>query len=108
VYTLRTASWGWTYHGTINFGVTIVKYGLIFIEVCDANTANTDELNRMEQEYPGVSVLETACMSECALCEAFPYVFFNGEILQAPNVPALMILVRNRIETCLQSYETEI
>jgi uncharacterized protein YuzB (UPF0349 family) len=81
--------------------------GLIVIEVCDANPACTAELFALEDEYSGVSVLENACMSQCELCAAHPYVFLNGEILYAESVRELLKRVREQIEQTLAYYETD-
>ncbi|KPV43540.1 DUF1450 domain-containing protein [Alicyclobacillus ferrooxydans] len=71
--------------------------GFILLEVCDANPAATSELYGLENEYPGLSVMENSCMSECELCAARPYVFLNGELLAASPVEDLMLLIRSRL-----------
>ncbi|MCL6442824.1 MAG: YuzB family protein [Alicyclobacillus sp.] len=72
--------------------------GMILIEVCDANEACVPDLFALESEYVDVSVLENACMSECDLCITSPYVFFNGELLQANSAQALLQMIRQRLE----------
>lgn len=81
--------------------------GLILIEVCDANAACTEQIYQLEQDYPGVAVLETSCMSECELCATEPYVFLNGEIVREPNPTTLLDTIRAEITKLLQSYEQE-
>jgi uncharacterized protein YuzB (UPF0349 family) len=73
-------------------------WGLTVIEVCDANPACTESLFALEQEYPFVSVLETACMSQCDLCARRAYVFMDNEIVEAPDVPALLEMLRQRLQ----------
>lgn len=82
--------------------------GLIVIEVCDANPACTDDLFQLEEEFPGLSVLETSCMSECELCATYSYVFLNGGLLFADSVPELLAIIRQKIKETLDFYETEI
>ncbi len=84
-----------------------MSVGLIIIEVCDANPACSDELYALERDYPGVSVLENMCMSQCELCAEKPYVFLNGEILSADSVPNLLQRVRMEIERTIKYHETE-
>lgn len=80
--------------------------GFIVIEVCDANPASSAELFQLEEEFPGVSVLETGCMSHCELCARNPYVYVDGELVSADTVSDLLILVRSRIQAVSDS-ETE-
>jgi uncharacterized protein YuzB (UPF0349 family) len=82
--------------------------GLILIEVCDANPACVSDLFNLEQDYPGVSVLETSCLSECELCAERPYVFVNGEIVTAVDVPSLLAAVKERIDEMMRLYDSEI
>lgn len=60
------------------------------IEVCEANRASSPELLALAARYPGVSVLENDCMSECDLCSQACYVFLDGAILHASTLPSLL------------------
>jgi uncharacterized protein YuzB (UPF0349 family) len=88
-------------------GEDIVSYGFIVVEVCDANACCTAQLFELEQEFSGVSVLEAACMSHCELCATSPYVFVNGDIITADDVPLLLSAVRTKIEQLLCIYEND-
>ncbi|MCL6453275.1 MAG: YuzB family protein [Alicyclobacillus sp.] len=69
------------------------------IEVCDANPAAQQALYALEEVFPGLSVLETSCLSECELCARRPYVFVDGTRLDAPSVDALIELVKQHLQT---------
>jgi len=73
-------------------------YGYLLIECCEANSAYTDLLRNLESEYPGLSVLENSCMSECELCAKNPYVFLNGRIIRAENIESLLVSIREQLE----------
>ncbi|GGI95443.1 hypothetical protein GCM10010885_01310 [Alicyclobacillus cellulosilyticus] len=75
--------------------------GIVLIEVCDANPACTSALFALEHTLPGVTVLETSCMSQCDLCATRPYVFVNGELVTADTVEALIQRVRQRVAAWL-------
>lgn len=70
----------------------------VIIEVCDANPAAGSLLYTLESDFPGVSILETACMSECDLCARFPYVFIDGELIHAATVEELVEGLRQRLD----------
>ncbi|WP_067933674.1 DUF1450 domain-containing protein [Alicyclobacillus kakegawensis] len=82
--------------------------GFVLIEVCDANPACVPDLFALETEYPAVSVLETSCLSECELCALQAYVFVNGDIVTADDVPSLLARVRASAEEAIRLYDTEI
>jgi uncharacterized protein YuzB (UPF0349 family) len=71
--------------------------GWTVIEVCDANPACAEALFELESDYPFVSVLETACMSQCDLCARRAYVFLNNEIVDSETVPQLLDMLRHRL-----------
>jgi uncharacterized protein YuzB (UPF0349 family) len=75
-----------------------VSFGLIMIEVCDANPAADPRLFRLEEKYPQVSILENSCMSECELCRTYPYVFLNGELLFEETVDGLLTRIEQYIQ----------
>lgn len=77
------------------------------IEVCDANPACVPELFELENEFPGVSVLETSCMSECDVCATSSYVFIDGKLLSADDTNTLLSQLRHRIRESLLNYETD-
>lgn len=76
--------------------------GWALVEVCDANAACTPELFSLEEELPGLSVLETSCLSECELCACRPYVIFDGTIITEARVPDLLQALRQRLSTELE------
>jgi len=80
-----------------------MSYGLILIEVCDANLACSSELFTLEEEYPQVSVLANECMSHCELCRTSPYVFLNGEIIAAPTLNELIQRIREEVATLVSN-----
>lgn len=82
-------------------------FGLIMIEVCDVNHACTEALFHLETEFPGVSVMETACMSHCTLCAMHPYVMVNGEIIKGNSVDEVLDNVRTEIKRIFSIYETD-
>lgn len=71
-----------------------MAFGLVLVEVCDANPACVPELFQFEQQLPGVSVLETSCLSECDLCEQSPYVLVDGQVQEATDMPSLLTLLK--------------
>lgn len=79
-----------------NDGVIRVR-GTVIIEVCSSNLACQPSLMSLEEEFADVSVLENDCMSECELCEAFAYVFLNGDKLTAATPTQLMDELRRRL-----------
>lgn len=79
-----------------------MPYGLLLIEVCDANPACVPTLFELEAQFPGTSVLETSCLSQCELCEGSPYVLLDGDIVTASSVEELLMTLRARIHTALQ------
>ncbi|MCL6592409.1 MAG: YuzB family protein [Alicyclobacillus sp.] len=72
-------------------------WGWILVEVCDANRACTPALFALEAEFPGVTVMETACLSLCEQCAQGPYVLVNGEPITADTPEALLAQVRTVI-----------
>lgn len=70
---------------------------LVLIEVCEANRASTNELFALEDAYPGVSVMETSCGSECELCATAPYVFLNGQIISRDSVEELLQTMKDML-----------
>lgn len=65
--------------------------GFIIVEVCEANPLSSLDLDSLEERYPGVSVLQSECMSRCGLCAHNIYAYVNGRIVFA-----------NDVETCMQ------
>lgn len=80
----------------------------VLIEVCDANPADCPELFALEQEFPGLTVLENACMSQCDLCARFPYVLLDGELVTAPDTAALLHKVRAELSRRMEDHRSEI
>lgn len=85
-----------------------MSFGLVLVEVCDANAAWVPQLQELEEEFSGIAVLETACMSQCELCAQKPYVFLNGDIVEAETVDGLLERLRTEIRSLLSTYDTEI
>lgn len=76
--------------------------GWALIEVCDANAACTSDLFNLEEEIPGLSVLETGCLSECELCACQPYVMLDGAVLTEPHLSDLLNTLRERLSAQLE------
>ncbi|WDL97109.1 DUF1450 domain-containing protein [Alicyclobacillus sp. ALC3] len=76
--------------------------GWALIEVCDANAACTTELFNLEEEIPGLSVLENSCLSECDLCARQPYVMLDGAVVSEPHLTDLLNVVRERLSSELE------
>lgn len=81
--------------------------GFILIEVCDANPAARNELFQLESDYPGVTVMENSCMSECELCARSPYVFLNGELIAQESLDELLVQIRARLSQLLDDVVTD-
>lgn len=81
--------------------------GIVIVEVCDVNPASGLDLERLEEEYPGVSVMRTSCLSNCSQCAAVPFAYVNGEILAAEGKDELLRLIKQAIEAELAAWEAE-
>lgn len=65
--------------------------GVIIVEVCDINRIAMENLEQLEEKYPGVSVLRSPCLSNCEICATRPYAYVNGEFISgATNEEVLM------------------
>lgn len=78
--------------------------GIVIVEVCDVNPASGLDLEKLEEEYPGVSVIRTPCLSNCAQCATIPYAYVNGEILAREDKEALWAEIKREIEQELQAF----
>ncbi|HEU4963461.1 MAG TPA: DUF1450 domain-containing protein [Bacilli bacterium] len=81
--------------------------GIVLVEVCDVNPASGLDLENLEEEYPGVSVIRTPCLSNCSQCAAVPYAYVNGEILSATDKDTLWQDIKQAIEQELQAWNEE-
>lgn len=72
------------------------------VEVCDANPAACAAVFALEEEFPGIVVMETSCMSECELCASRPYAFIDGLRMDAPTVEQLMANIRAHLALVMQ------
>ncbi|TCZ75919.1 DUF1450 domain-containing protein [Paenibacillus albiflavus] len=79
--------------------------GIVVVEVCDSNLMSQVDLEELENEYPGVAVLRTYCLSFCRICKARPYVIVNGKQIYAKTVEECMQLVKATIESELQTFD---
>ncbi|UOF89779.1 YuzB family protein [Fodinisporobacter ferrooxydans] len=68
------------------------------MEVCDINPICLLDIEALEQEYPGVSVLKTSCLSNCSICAETPFAYVNGEMLTADSPELLLAQIRKQIE----------
>lgn len=71
-----------------------MSFGFSIVEVCDANPAACTALFDLEEEFPGLSVMENSCMNECELCALRPYAFVDGIRIDAPTVEMLLEQIR--------------
>ncbi|MCL6515744.1 DUF1450 domain-containing protein [Alicyclobacillus sp.] len=83
-----------------------MTWGWILVEVCDANPADIPALMQLEEEFPGVTVLENACMSHCELCARTPYVLVDGEPVTAPNTDELLDRIRAELRSKLETQDS--
>jgi uncharacterized protein YuzB (UPF0349 family) len=79
--------------------------GIVIVEVCDVNPASGLDLEQLEQEYPGVSVIRTPCLSNCTQCAAVPYAYINGEFVSATDPQALWNELKLAIVEELKNWE---
>jgi uncharacterized protein YuzB (UPF0349 family) len=78
----------------------------VVVEVCDVNPAAALDLESLEDEYPGVSVILNPCLSQCATCATMPFVYVNGEILANENRETLLQEVKAVIEQELRDLDS--
>lgn len=78
--------------------------GIVILEVCESNRAASLDLEALENEYAGISVMRNYCLSECELCAQKPYVMVNGEILAEEDLDSLMSRIRAKIESELNEW----
>lgn len=78
--------------------------GIVIVEVCDVNSASGLDLEQLETEYAGVSVIRTPCLSNCTQCAAVPYAYVNGEILTAADKDTLWNDLKREIEKELEAW----
>lgn len=78
--------------------------GIVIVEVCDVNPASALDLEALEEQYPGVSVMRTQCLSNCAQCALVPYAYVNGELLTADEKTRLWNDLQQAIERELAAW----
>jgi uncharacterized protein YuzB (UPF0349 family) len=79
--------------------------GIVIVEVCDVNPASGLDLEKLEEEFPGVTVIRTPCLSNCTQCASLPYAYVNGEILTADDRESLLDRIKQAIAKELQDWE---
>ena len=79
--------------------------GIVIVEVCDVNQASGLDLESLETEYPGVSVIRTPCLSNCSQCAVVPYAYVNGELLSADDKETLWADLKRAIEGELEAWQ---
>jgi uncharacterized protein YuzB (UPF0349 family) len=79
--------------------------GIVIVEVCDVNPASGLDLEQLEQDHPGVSVIRTPCLSNCTQCAAVPYAYINGEFVSAADPDALWHELKLAIAEELKNWE---
>ncbi|GMA56880.1 uncharacterized protein YuzB (UPF0349 family) [Alicyclobacillus sacchari] len=72
-------------------------YGVIVVEVCASNPLAAYPLGELEEEFPGVTVLETECLSLCGLCQHNAYAYVNGRLVFAKDPKTCYERLRQRI-----------
>ncbi|GAX91815.1 DUF1450 domain-containing protein [Effusibacillus lacus] len=78
--------------------------GILIVEVCESNPAASLPLEVLEDEFAGISVIRSSCLSECELCAQQPYVMVNGDIIAAGSLDSLMGQIRSKIEAELAEW----
>lgn len=78
--------------------------GVVIVEVCESNPAASLNLEILEDEYAGTSVLRNNCLGECELCGQKPYVMVNGDIVAEEELASLMSRIRAKIESELSAW----
>jgi uncharacterized protein YuzB (UPF0349 family) len=71
--------------------------GIVVVEVCDINPICLLDLESLEEEFPGVTVLRTSCLSNCNMCAVSPYAYVNGELLTGETPEDVMSQIRVKI-----------
>jgi uncharacterized protein YuzB (UPF0349 family) len=79
--------------------------GIVIVEVCDVNSASGLDLEQLETEFPGVSVMRTPCLSNCTQCAVVPFAYVNGEILTAPDKETLLSNIKQAIQVELAEWD---
>jgi uncharacterized protein YuzB (UPF0349 family) len=81
--------------------------GIVLVEICDINAIALawSELEALEQEFPGVTVIRTSCLSMCETCSAMPYAFVNGELVFAERKEELLEKIKRAITRELANFE---
>lgn len=79
--------------------------GLVLVEVCDANLATDAALLRLEDEFPGVTMLVNDCMSHCELCARTPYALLDGQVVTAATPDDLFQQLRQGVSARLKDYD---
>lgn len=78
--------------------------GIVIVEVCESNPAASLDIEDLENQYEGVTVIRNYCLSHCELCAEKPYLLVNGEIVSSDDLTTLMQKVRQMIEDELQEW----
>lgn len=78
--------------------------GIVIVEVCESNPAASLDIESLENQYEGVSVMRNHCLSNCELCSEKPYMLVNGDIVTGDDLESLMERVREKIELELQEW----
>jgi uncharacterized protein YuzB (UPF0349 family) len=71
--------------------------GIVIVEICESNPAAGLDVEALESEFEGVSVIVSYCLSECTLCAEKPFMMVNGELVVADELDSLMDQVRAKI-----------
>jgi uncharacterized protein YuzB (UPF0349 family) len=82
--------------------------GIVIVEVCDVNPASALELERLEEDFPGTSVIRNSCLSNCTMCATTPFAYVNGELLLHEEREGLWTLIKAMVEQELKAFETDI
>lgn len=82
--------------------------GIVIVEVCEVNPSSALDLEQLEEEFPGVSVIRNQCLSNCAMCATTPFAYVNGELLTNADRQELLALIRAEIQRELSAWESEL
>lgn len=80
-------------------------YGLIMLEFCDANPAAGLQ-EKIQEEFPDITVLENTCMSQCQLCDESWYAMLDGEVVYGNDECDFIDKLRIAIQQHKSAYDT--
>lgn len=78
---------------------------IIVVEVCDANTLTTIDIEEIiEEEFPEAAVIINQCLSFCGLCRSVPFAIVNNKLIYGKTPEICLDKIRNRIKEELATF----